>query len=100
MSDHLYRVRITEYPAGALIPFVEGKPGDCEVAWVHNPDWTPSSWTPALGRFYWPEDGKPYHRQSTAERRARLLESYGATVVVERSSKIVWPEDPGLPQRL
>jgi hypothetical protein len=32
MNDHLYRVRITEYPAGALTPLVEGKPGDCEVA--------------------------------------------------------------------
>jgi hypothetical protein len=100
MSDHLYRVRITEYPSGALIPIVEGKPSDCEVAWVHDPNWTPPGWKSAQKRFYWPEDGKPYHRQSTAERLARLLQSYGATVVVERSSEIVWPDNPGLPQRL
>lgn len=28
----------------------------------------------------------------TAKNRADLLERYGATVVIERSSRIVWPE--------
>lgn len=100
MIEHLYRARIIKFPEGALIPIVEGMPGDCDVTWVHNHKWTPSRWAAAWGRFSWPEDGKPYQRQSTAERRARLLESYGATVIVERSNKIVWPEDPDLPQRL
>ena len=32
-----------------------------------------------------------YASQSTAKKRADLLESYGATAVVERSTRIEWP---------
>ena len=99
MTEFMYRTRISQYPTGALAPRVAGHPGDCEVTWWHNPEWTPPDWM-SNKPFYWPQDGKLYRCQSTAERLARLLESYGAKVVVERSCRIVWPDDPSVPQQL
>lgn len=42
--------------------------------------------------FVWPVTNKVYGSRSTAEKRRKLLESYGATAVVEQSSRITWPE--------
>lgn len=42
--------------------------------------------------FVWPVTNRVYGSQSTARKRAKLLESYGATAVVERSNRIVWPD--------
>ncbi|WP_261899388.1 hypothetical protein [Mycobacterium marinum] len=42
--------------------------------------------------FVWPVTNKVYGSRSTAQKRADLLESYGATAIVERSSRISWPD--------
>lgn len=95
MSDYLYRVRVTEYPEGAFEPEY---PGSDDM--VPVPGWAPPGWQPEgryiqiLGTkdFIWPVTNKEYRSRSTARKRADLLERYGATVVVERSSRITWPE--------
>jgi len=74
-GDYLYRVRVTSYPEGA--------------------GWRPvGNYTEIMGtsEFIWPVTNKVYGSRSTAKKRADLLESYGATAVVEQSSRIVWPE--------
>lgn len=93
---HLYRVRVTSFPEGShrtceydddLMEPVEG--------------WAPPGWRPEgryvelLGTsdFVWPVTNKVYHSRSTAKKRAELLESFGATAVVERSTRIEWPEE-------
>ena len=92
---YLYRVRVTSFPEGSHEPN------------QHDPDflepvegWAPPGWRPEgryvelLGTsdFVWPVTNKTYHSRSTAKRRADLLESYGATAVIERSNLIIWPE--------
>lgn len=71
-------------------------------AWtqIPTPGWQPPGWRPegnyteimGTAEFVWPVTNKVYGSQSTAKKRADLLESYGATAVVERSSRIIWPE--------
>lgn len=92
---YLYRVRVLEYPAGShrmseydddLLEPVDG--------------WAPPGWRPegryveilGTSEFVWPVTNKVYHSRTSAKKRADLLESYGATAVVERSSRITWPE--------
>lgn len=94
-GDYLYRVRVTSYPAGSY---------ECtnvdEDYWDPVPGWAPPGWRPAgryvemLGtsEFVWPVTNKVYGSKSTADKRRKLLESYGATAVVERSSRITWPD--------
>ncbi|AJA43347.1 hypothetical protein VC60_gp46 [Mycobacterium phage Sbash] len=94
-GDYLYRVRVISYPAGSH---------ECvnpeEDLWAPVPGWAPPGWRPegryvemlGTSEFVWPVTNKVYGSQSTAKKRADLLESYGATVVVERSSRVVWPE--------
>ncbi|AEF34761.1 gp49 [Mycolicibacter sinensis] len=41
--------------------------------------------------FVWPTTNKIYRSRSTAKKRAELIESFGATAAIERSSKITWP---------
>lgn len=94
--DYLYRVTITSFPEGALY---QPDPHDTDYL-LPDPDWHPPGWRPRgryteiLGtdRFIWPVTNKTYHSRSTAKKRADLIESFGATAVVERSSKITWPE--------
>jgi hypothetical protein len=95
-GDYLYRVRVTSYPDGAFEPVdPEGE------YWEPVPGWHPPAWRPAgnyveimgTSEFVWPVTNKVYGSQSTAKKRADLLESYGATAVVERSSRIVWPAE-------
>lgn len=100
MSDYLYRVRVTRYPDGAHEPI---GPIDFEnpedMIWEPVPGWAPPGWRPrgnyveimGTAEFIWPVTNKVYHSRTTAKKRADLLESYGATAVVERSSRIVWP---------
>ncbi|AFA45058.1 hypothetical protein I5H99_gp049 [Mycobacterium phage WillSterrel] len=94
-GDYLYRVRVISYPKGSF---------ECidEAAdyWIPTPGWRPPGWRPVgnytqimgTDEFVWPVTNKVYGSHSTAKKRADLLESYGATAVVERSSRIVWPE--------
>lgn len=99
-GDYLYRVRVTRYPDGAFEPIGPIDPEFPEDAiWDAVPGWAPPGWRPrdnyveimGTAEFVWPVTNKVYGSQSTAKKRAALLESYGATAVVERSSRIVWP---------
>ncbi|OBY30501.1 hypothetical protein [Mycolicibacter kumamotonensis] len=98
MTDYLYRVRITAYPDGALRPV--HYLGSEEVAFLQPvPGWSPPGWKPegnyikmlGTSEFVWPTTNKIYRSRSTAKKRAELLESFGATAAIERSSKITWP---------
>lgn len=92
---YLYRVVITKYPEGALY-FYDA--GDGDSYGEPDRDWRPEGWEPddewlqRFGdRFFWPSTKFEYKSQSSARARAKLIESYGATAVVERSSLITWP---------
>ena len=102
MTDHLYRVRITSYPKGSHVLEQECLPEDRDWYWVQVSDWSPPGWTPShrygstVGgtRFSWPSDYTVYRTRAAALRRARLLESFGAEVVIQTSSEINWPPPP------
>lgn len=94
-GDHLYRVRVTGYPKGSWTCINEE-----EDFWVPTPGWAPPGWRPegryvemlGTSEFVWPTTNQVYGSRSTATRRKKLLESYGATAVVEQSSRITWPD--------
>ncbi len=96
MSDYLYRVVIIEYPKGALIP----SSYDSDTLY-EDPEWEPEGWDPdetwierfGSERFFWPSTAKEYKSRSGAMERKKLVESYGAKCIVQRSSRILWPED-------
>jgi hypothetical protein len=100
VKHYLYRVRITEYPEGAL--------SVADPRWpdylVPDRDWEPEGWDPDpewierhgrdTGRkFYWPSTDREFKARSTARRLKNLIESYGAKAVIQRSSEITWPDD-------
>jgi hypothetical protein len=94
-GDYLYRVVVTSYPSGAFTCVHE----ELDL-WEPTPGWQPPGWRPVgnytqiMGthEFVWPVTNKVYGSQSTAKKRADLLQSFGATAVVERSSRITWPD--------
>jgi hypothetical protein len=85
---YLYRLNVTLPPEAA------------------DPEWEPQAWLDQLppypaegappealeGRFQWPRN-RLYLSLSAAKRRAALFEKYGATVTVERSPPVTWPQD-------
>ncbi|MDJ0454374.1 hypothetical protein [Gordonia amicalis] len=95
---YLYRVVITKYPEGAL-GFYTDDSG--ETFGYVDTGWEPEGWNPDEeyvsqfgGRqFHWPSTKREYKSLSSARARAKLIESYGATAVVERSTRIEWPEE-------
>ncbi|MEV0247904.1 hypothetical protein AB0H76_15030 [Nocardia sp. NPDC050712] len=109
MKQYLYRVRITAYPKGAFRPDAKCVK-TCTVCPVEdichliNRDWKPEGWAPApewverYGKdtgdaFFWPSTEREYRARSSARRLKRLIESYGATAIIQRSAPIVWPAD-------
>lgn len=99
MSDYLWRVQIVEYPKGALTN--DDRDSDLLVI---DPLWRPKGWKPTPewierfgkdtgDRFFWPSTAKPFRSRSTAKKRKELIESFGATAIVQRSSRILWPVD-------
>lgn len=98
MSDYLYRVVIVDMPEGSLTQM----PGYPEYS-IETPGWAPEGWNPSpkwilrFGRgsdeFFWPSTSKEYKSRSGATARKKLIESYGATCIIQRSARIVWPED-------
>lgn len=92
-GDYLYRVKVTGYPDGSHEMLPDGE------VWRPTPGWHPPGWRPigqyteimGTAEFVWPVTNKVYASRATAKKRADLLESYGATAVVERSSRITWP---------
>lgn len=91
MKHYLYRVVITEYPAGGQ-PKYDTFPQD--------PDWKPAGWIADdewierfnTTDFFWPSTKHDYKSRSGAKARAELIESYGAKTVIQRSNQITWPE--------
>lgn len=101
MTDRLYRVRITSYPQGSYSLMVLVLPEGLQSHWVPASGWAPPGWTPSATyqktyghKFVWPSTNTLYHTLSSARRRARLLESYGASVAIDTSSEISWPPSP------
>lgn len=100
MTDFLYRVQIVEYPEGAMKPSPY-----CPDFSYPDPVWAPEGWSPDAewverfgGRtgaaFFWPKTyGREFKSRSTARRLKNLIESYGATAIIQRSSSITWPDD-------
>lgn len=93
---YLYRARVITYPPGSHITRIAwGERMECPVS-----EWSPPGWTPSdeyidrfnTTKFFWPKDCVEYKSRTSAKRRAELLQSFGATVVIERSSEITWPE--------
>lgn len=79
---------------------VAGETEEHDEHFLPVPGWAPPGWRPTgnyvsmLGteQFVWPTDRREYRSRSTAKKRADLLKSFGATVVIERSSRIQWPD--------
>ena len=96
---YLYRVVITKFPEGALFFYTH----DGEEFGDIDPDWEPVDWNPdeeyvsrfGSRKFFWPSTKYEYRSQSSARSRARLIESFGATTEIVRSSLITWPEPRG-----
>lgn len=95
-GEYLYRVIVISYPEDSL-DFYDH---DGEKWSEPKPDWQPPGWRPegnyveimGTSEFVWPVTNQVYGSQGTARKRAKLLESYGATAIVERSSQITWPK--------
>lgn len=98
MSEYLWRVQIVGMPEDALLSYTTS---DGETDTFLDDEWSPDGWAPTAeyvermgtGRFIWPTTNKTWKSRSSAAERARLLESFGATVVVQRSGPVVWPAD-------
>ena len=96
---YLYRVVITKFPEGALFFYTD----DGEEFGDIDPEWEPENWNPdeeyisrfGSRKFFWPSTKYEYRSQSSARSRARLIESFGATTEIVRSSLITWPEPRG-----
>jgi hypothetical protein len=92
MNDYLFRVSILTYPEGSVESVNHPGEDDCEQ-WVPVPGWAPPGWQPdtdfvkefGTPQFVWPSTNQTYRSYAGAEKRATLLKSYGATVVIERT---------------
>lgn len=98
MSRHLYRVVVTKMPEGS---HWESETPDGELIGGPVEGWAPAGWKPEgryvemLGttEFIWPAwMNRDWKSRSTATKRAKLLRSFGAECVVQRSSPITWPD--------
>lgn len=97
-GDYLYRVRVLSYPEGSHQEVDYGG----ELWTEPVPGWQPPGWRPTgrytemhgTDEFVWPTTNDVWASRSTAKKRADLFESFGAKVVIERSSRITWPEEP------
>lgn len=94
-GQYLYRVRVTAWPPGSH------RRTACGLAPVQG--WTPPGWRPTpeyierLGTcdFVWPTTTHVWASRTSAKKRADLIASFGATTVIERSSRITWPDPEG-----
>ncbi|GAA1881585.1 hypothetical protein [Williamsia serinedens] len=89
----LWRVRVLSYPTGSH-RFIDDEMDLMEPV----PGWEPPGWRPegryvemlGTSEFVWPVANNAYGSRSTAKKRADLLTSYGATVVLEKTKPIEW----------
>lgn len=94
MKSYLYRVVIVEYPKGARTLSEYG--GE-----YTNYSWQPEGWSAdeeyvqrmRSDRFFWPSTDREYKSRSGAVARKKLIESFGARCIIQRSAPIVWPAD-------
>ena len=97
MKHYLYRVQIIAYPEGALKPSPY-----CPDYSYPDPNWAPEGWNPdeewierfgrdTGSRFFWPKTDREFKSRSSAARLKKLVESYGAKAIIQRSAPIVWP---------
>lgn len=96
MNAYLYRVQITAYPEGALRHDVWGSYPDPSwepPGWDPDPEWVQRYGGDTGAGFFWPKTDRVYRSRSTATKLRKLLESYGATAIVQRSTPIIWPAD-------
>jgi hypothetical protein len=93
---YLYRARVVAYPEGShTTQHMWGEDWQVPVAGWKPPGWVATDeYIDRLGtdQFVWPTVGRQFKKRATVKRRVELLESLGATAVVERSSRITWPE--------
>lgn len=93
---YLYRARVISYPEGSHKPHrFLGEEWQVPVEGWAPPGWVATTeYIERLGtdQFIWPVVGRQFKNRRTVKRRVELLESYGATAVVERSTRIEWPE--------
>ncbi len=95
----LFKIQIIAYPTAALLLDETAPAGEfsgLDESWT-PPNWLADNrdrdeWVDHHGdtRFFWPATGRLYQSRSGATARARLIESYGATVEVIESEPIVW----------
>ena len=94
-EQRLYRLEVT-YPEAAMIAAPHA-PGD-EIVYEFDPEWKPAGWSPTdkwverfkTTEFFWPNARKLYLSRSGARARAKLLESFGATVEIRRTEPVQW----------
>jgi hypothetical protein len=98
-EQRLYRLEVT-YPEAAMIKR-EGNVPEADAGDTYyglNPDWAPTGWEPTAEwverfkttEFFWPNARKLYLSRSGARTRAKLLESFGATVDIRRTEPVQW----------
>lgn len=100
-GDYLYRVRVISYPEGSWTFCAQVGPDPEDEIWIPTPGWRPPGWRPhgdyvrlhGTDEFVWPTTTHVWGSYATAKRRADLIESFGATAVVERSSRITWSKE-------
>lgn len=93
---YLYRARVIAYPEGSHTShrfLGEDWP-------VPVDGWAPPGWSPTpeyverfgTDEFIWPTVGRQFKNRAAVKRRVELLQSFGAHAVLERSSRITWPD--------
>lgn len=101
MRDYVWTIRVTSMPEGSVLD--DGS---------FNPAWEPEGWgeemaslkragimRPEETDFFWPAMDKVWMSRSTATKRVKLLERYGATAEVVRSP-LSWETTAGDPVEL
>lgn len=96
---YLYRAKVISWPDGSHEKQnAFGQSWDVPVRGWHPPGWQASAEYVErfhTDEFFWPSVGRQFKSRAAVKRRVELLESFGATAVVERSSRITWPESGG-----
>ena len=90
----LWRVQVLNYPEGSHQDVDYGG----EVWSEPVPGWRPPGWRPegryvelmGTDEFVWPVTNRVYGSRSTAKKRADLLTSFGATVLIEKTKPLEW----------
>lgn len=88
ITGPVFRLVVEAWPPGSRDP-ATGYP---VLGWEPE-GWNGDKWSDPEEGFTWPRHDRRYLSSSGAHGRAKLLRSYGATVRVEESADLVWPEE-------